>query len=253
MTDTRARDLKQAWVTQFGTWSSQLERLLAADERYFHAYLRLNSVPSQTGRLSAATRELIAIAINAAATHLNEWAVQVHIEAAQRLEVPAEQIIEACQLASVLGTHTMSIGVPLLLEEMERAGQPVQISESNYDERQRELKAQFERDRGYWVPHWGAILQEAPEYFAAYLEFSSVPWLQGTLEPKVREFIYVAIDASTTHLYELGMRVHTRNALGYGATFGELLDVLVLTSTLGTQSSLISIPHIVQQHTDSEV
>lgn len=34
------------------------------------------------------------------------------------------------------------------------------------------------------------------------MKFSSVPWKHGTLPPKVKEFIYIAIDAATTHLYD---------------------------------------------------
>ena len=244
--DARSNDdLHREFEERFGYWNETLADLLRADPRYFAAYLRLNSVPFETNRLKVRDRELISLAINAAATHMNRDAVQVHVAGALRAGATPEQVIEASQLASVLGTHSMSVGVPLLLEEMELAGKPVEISEEKYSPAQRELKSQFVEDRGYWVPHWGAILQAAPEYFGAYLEFSSVPWLTGTLEPKLREFIYVAIDVSTTHLYQLGMRVHIRNALGYGATFEELLDVMVLTSLLGTQTSLISIPLVV--------
>ena len=71
-----------------------------------------------------------------------------------------------------------------------------------------------------------------------------MPWLHGSLEPKLRELIYIAIDVSTTHLYERGTRVHLRNAIQYGATFNELLDVMVVTSLLGLQSSVMSIPEV---------
>ena len=244
MTSKTIERLRSEFTALHGYWNDRLEGVLRADTDYFKTYAELMAVPSRTARLSAADRELISIAINAAATHLHEEAVKLHIDNAIRLGVPAKQIIEACQLASVLGTHSMSVGVPLLLEEMAAAGQPVDVSEELFSDEQRALKERFVGDRGYWVPHWGAILQTAPEYFEAYLDFSSVPWQNGTLEPKLREFIYVAIDASTTHLYQLGMRVHIRNAIGHGATFEELLDVLVLTSLLGMQTSLVSIPHV---------
>ena len=37
--------------------------------------------------------------------------------------------------------------------------------------------------------------------------------------------IYIAIDASTTHMYEPGLKVHIRNALKYGATKAEIMEV----------------------------
>jgi alkylhydroperoxidase/carboxymuconolactone decarboxylase family protein YurZ len=240
----RPETLRADFERTHGYWTQALDDLLRADPHYFAAYARLHAVPFRTNQLARPDRELISIAINAAATHMNEAAARLHIDNALRLGVPHEQIIEACQLASVLGTHTMSIGVPVLLDEMERAGRPVTISEDALTDEQIALKERFVADRGYWVPHWGAILQAAPDYFAAYLDFSSVPWLTGTLAPKLREFIYIAIDVSTTHLYELGIRVHIKNALGHGATFEEILDVMVLTSLLGLQSSQMAIPHV---------
>ena len=100
-------------------------------------------------------------------------------------------------------------------------------------ERQRALREQFIDSRGYWNPFWDGLLALDPEFFESYLSFSSVPWKSGPLEPKVKELIYTAIDASTTHLYEPGLRQHIRNALGYGATKEEIMEVLELTSVLG--------------------
>ncbi len=42
------------------------------------------------------------------------------------------------------------------------------------------------------------------DFFEAYTHFSSVPWVTGVLEPKVKELIYTAFDVSATHLYISG-------------------------------------------------
>jgi alkylhydroperoxidase/carboxymuconolactone decarboxylase family protein YurZ len=86
-----------------------------------------------------------------------------------------------------------------------------------------------------------------PDYFEAYLNFSSIPWTKGVLPPKVKELIYIAIDASTTHLYEPGIRQHVANALKYGATKEEILEVLELTSVLGVHTCTVGIPVLVQE------
>lgn len=236
--------LKRDFIAAHDCWSEDLERLLAADPRYFAAYAKLLGVPARTNHLTARDRELISVAINAAVTHLNREAVRLHIGAALRAGATAEEVIEACQLASVLGTHSMSIGVPILVDEFRTAGRADEVELGELSERERELEARFRADRGYWAPHWGSILRMAPEYFEAYLDFSSVPWLYGSLEPKLREFIYVAIDVSTTHLYELGIRVHVRNAMKHGGTFAELIEVMILTSLIGLQASTTSIPEL---------
>ncbi|MEC8109578.1 MAG: carboxymuconolactone decarboxylase family protein, partial [Pseudomonadota bacterium] len=84
------------------------------------------------------------------------------------------------------------------------------------------LKQEFIEKRGYWNEFWEGLLTLDPEFFTAYLKFSSIPWSPGVLEPKVKEFIYIAIDAATTHLYEPGLRIHIENAFKYGATKEEI-------------------------------
>ncbi|WP_244138400.1 hypothetical protein [Burkholderia stabilis] len=53
----------------------------------------------------------------------------------------------------------------------------------------------------------------------------------------------MAIDISTTHLFEPGVRIHTRNALRYGATAAQVLQVMQLVSCVGMQSFLLGAPH----------
>ena len=102
------------------------------------------------------------------------------------------------------------------------------------------LKQEFIEKRGYWNEFWEGLLTLDPEFFTAYLKFSSIPWSPGVLEPKVKEFIYIAIDAATTHLYEPGLRIHIENAFKYGATKEEIMEVYQLTSVLGMHTCTVS-------------
>ncbi len=110
-----------------------------------------------------------------------------------------------------------------------------------------ELKADFIAKRGYWSDFWDGLLALDPAFFKAYLQFSSVPWESGVLEPKVKELIYIAIDAATTHLYEPGLRQHIRNALGYGASKEEIMEVLQLVSVLGIHSCTMGVPVLIEE------
>lgn len=121
------------------------------------------------------------------------------------------------------------------------------MSEGELTERQRELREAFVSERGYWAPFWSGLLETDPDFFEAYLNFSAVPWRGGALEPKVKELIYTAIDASTTHLYEPGLRQHIRNALGYGATKTEIMEVLELTSVLGIHTCTLGVPVLIEE------
>ena len=115
--------------------------------------------------------------------------------------------------------------------------------------RQETLKREFEEKRGYWSELWSGVLQIDPDFFEAYLAFSSVPWTHGVLEPKVKELIYIAIDVSTTHLYEPGLRLHIRNALKYGATVAEIMEVYELTSVLGIHTITMGVPSMIEEFT----
>jgi alkylhydroperoxidase/carboxymuconolactone decarboxylase family protein YurZ len=110
------------------------------------------------------------------------------------------------------------------------------------DGRQERLKAEFTANRGYWHQFWEGILEVAPDLFEAYLEFSSVPWKTGTLEPKVKEMIYVAFDASATHLYVPGIKLHLRNAVRLGASVEELTEVLSIVSVVGIHAATTAAP-----------
>ncbi len=114
-------------------------------------------------------------------------------------------------------------------------------------ERQGQLKQDFIDARGYWNPFWDGLLTLDPDFFEAYLNFSAVPWRKGVLEPKVKELIYTAIDAATTHLYEPGLRAHIRNALRYGATKEEIMEVLELVSVLGIHSCILGVPVLLEE------
>jgi alkylhydroperoxidase/carboxymuconolactone decarboxylase family protein YurZ len=113
--------------------------------------------------------------------------------------------------------------------------------------RQKQLKDDFIKTRGYWDSFWDGLLTLDPNFFEAYLNFSGVPWKTGTLEPKIKELIYIAIDAATTHLYEPGLRRHIRNALGYGATQEEIMEVFELVSVLGIHTCTVGVPVLMEE------
>lgn len=109
------------------------------------------------------------------------------------------------------------------------------------------LKEEFIAKRGYWTDFWDGLLALDPKFFRAYLNFSAVPWENGVLEPKVKELIYIAIDASTTHLYEPGLRIHIQNALKYGATKEEIMEVYQLVSVLGLHTCTMGVPALIDE------
>lgn len=122
------------------------------------------------------------------------------------------------------------------------------MSNEQLNERQKQLKDKFIEERGYWSEElWGEVLKLNTDFFEAYLNFSAVPWKTGTLPPKIKELIYIAIDASTTHLYEPGLRQHISNALRYGATKEEIMEVFALVSVLGIHTCTMGVPVLIDE------
>jgi alkylhydroperoxidase/carboxymuconolactone decarboxylase family protein YurZ len=115
-------------------------------------------------------------------------------------------------------------------------------------DRQNQLKKQFTEERGYWIEDvWGAILKMDPDFFEAYLNFSATPWRKGVLSPKVKELIYIAVDAAATHLFMPGTRQHIQNALNYGASKEEIMEVLELVSVVGIHACTLGVPILVEE------
>lgn len=238
--------LKEEFTRNRGYWGPFWDAVLKLDPHFFEAYMEFSSVPWKYGTLPPKVREFIYIAIDVATTHLYELGIHQHIANALKYGATMQEIMEIYELVSVLGIHTITTGVPILMEEWEKAGKGPATS-GDLTPRQEALKEEFTRNRGYWSSLWDGVLALDPNFFEAYLKFSSIPWKYGTLEPKVRELIYIAIDASTTHLYEPGIRVHIQNALKYGATKEEIMEVFELTSVLGIHTTTTGVPILLQE------
>jgi alkylhydroperoxidase/carboxymuconolactone decarboxylase family protein YurZ len=240
----RQRQLREEFVAARGYWDSSVESLLELDPDFFEAYLHLSAVPWRNGSLEPKVKELIHVALDGAATHLYEPGLRQHIRLALEHGATREELLEVLQLTSTLGIHSCTVGVPLLLELLDEQGR---AGPTPLTERQQRLKADFEANRGYWHDFWDGLLELDADFFEAYLEFSSLPWKQGVLEPKVKELIYTAFDVSATHLYVPGLRQHLENALALGATAGEIMEVFELASGLGIHTCALGVPILVEE------
>lgn len=235
------QEIKDEFVKVRGTWGEPWQRMLELDPAFVRAYLHFSSVPWTTASyLEPKVKEFVYIAADAAATHLYEPGIRQHITAALDHGATPAEVMEVLELTSTLGIHACNIGVPLLIEVLEEEG--LRTGPTPLDARQERLKAEFTENRGYWHEFWEGILELAPDLFEAYVEFSSVPWKTGTLEPKVKEMIYTAFDASATHLYVPGLKLHLRNAVRLGATVEELTEVLSIVSVVGIHAATTAAP-----------
>ena len=120
MTDTKTYPATQAQKTS-GDWNPMWDTLADLDPDYLEAFLAFRSVPQTNGPLERKYKELIFIAINVATTHLWPSGVRRHIQNALEAGATKEEILEVMQLTSIMGIHSMALGVPILQEEAEKA------------------------------------------------------------------------------------------------------------------------------------
>jgi alkylhydroperoxidase/carboxymuconolactone decarboxylase family protein YurZ len=232
--------LRAEFEADHGYWSESLADVARLDPTFFRAFLDLSTVPHRTAALDPKLRAFVNLAIDANATHLFVPGIRRNIARAVELGASDAEIMEVLELSATLGIHAANAGVPILLEVLAETGDAPDVFE--LDARQQQLKADFEANRGYWNPIWDGVLKLAPDFFEAYLAYSSVPWKQGVLEPKVKELIYCAFDCSATHLWMPGLKLHMRNALGYGATPQEIIEVIQIASALGAHAFEFAMP-----------
>ena len=252
MKNQKKKKLKKEFQEKRGYWNEFWEGLLSLDPNFFEAYLKFSSIPWTNGVLEPKVKEFIYIAIDSATTHLYEPGLRIHIENAFKHGATKEEIMEVYQLTSVLGMHTCTVGVPILIEEMKKADIEQEFA-LNLNEHQTKLKEEFQENRGYWNEFWEGLLSLDPNFFEAYLKFSSIPWTNGVLEPKIKEFIYIAIDSATTHLYEPGLRIHIKNAFKHGATKEEIMEVFQLTSVLGMHTCTVGVPILIDEMRKADI
>jgi len=103
------------------------------------------------------------------------------------------------------------------------------------------------RASGYWNPAWDPFAELDPIWTEKFMAMTMHPLTSGVLEPKVLEFLAIAVDASCTHMYAPGTRRHIRRALELGATKEEINAVLQAVSVLGIHTSSLGAPILLEE------
>lgn len=223
---------------RLGGWNATWERELDAHPEYLRAIVELHDVLQRAGALDPSTRALIRLALDAAVSHLHADGVRRAIREALAAGAGVDEVFEVLMITCTLGVHGMNADV--LAEVLAERGQPTADMPLSSD--QLEIRDEYTRVRGYWRDFLNDTLRLAPEFLRAYLDFSGAPWRHGVLTPKVREFIYLAFDASPTHMHLTGLRLHMHNALDHGASPEEIVEIMALAAAMGLQTLEVAVP-----------
>ena len=101
-----------------GEWNPNWDAFAELDPGWTEKFLEMGLRPFVSGVLDPKTIEFLAIAVDASCTHMYEPGVRRHIRKALELGATCEEITAVLQLTSVLGIHTMSLGAPILQQEL---------------------------------------------------------------------------------------------------------------------------------------
>lgn len=195
--------------------------------------------------LDPKTNAFVRLALNASVTHLRVPGIQAAIRDAREAGATEEELFEVLLVTCTIGVHGMNADV--LADVLAERGVPA----SALSAQQERIRDEYRRVRGYWRDFLDPTLRLAPDFLAAYLDFSGAPWRDGVLEPKVREFLYLAFDTSPLHLHMAGLRVHIDNALGHGATQAEIVAVMALAAGMGLQTLDVAVPLLADEFADN--
>ena len=111
----RVRERKQAT----GNWNPAWEPFAKLDPAWTEKVIAMAISPTVAGALDSKTIELIGIALDVSCTHLYAPGVRRHIQRALRAGATREEITAVLQLATLQGLHSMCLGAPILLDELE--------------------------------------------------------------------------------------------------------------------------------------
>ncbi len=223
-------------TNETGPWDAEAFDQLARWAPAMGAALEKVTNEPWSGTLDHKTVELVCVAFNAACTNLNANGTQQHIRRALAAGATRDQLLTVLMMASLLSIHTCSLGAPILIEEAKNAGITAtqkKVATPSCD-RMRAL--------GQWNAAWDPFYALDPAWTDAVMTCGAAVYAGGVFEPKIAEFLSIALDASITHMYAPGTRRHIKAALAHGATIDEVMDVLKLCVAEGVQSLNMGVP-----------
>jgi alkylhydroperoxidase/carboxymuconolactone decarboxylase family protein YurZ len=104
-----------------GNWNPDWEPFAMLDPVWTEKAMALAIAPAISDTLDPKTRALIGVALDASCTRLYVPGVRRHIQRALKAGATKEEITAVLQLAALQGIHSLCVGAPILLEELEAA------------------------------------------------------------------------------------------------------------------------------------
>lgn len=243
--------LKEAVIAARDYWHPFHDGLLEMSPAYLEAYLDFQDAPARSNLLEPKVREFIYIAADAAISHLYASGLARHIDIALKKGATREEVLEVIMLTMLTSHSTHDLAVPILVEEMRAVGLGRGTLDRDLSADEQKIKDDHIQVTGSWPVCGDALLRLAPVFVKGFLAYAAVPYGQGPLAPKIKDFIRIAVCAAPTNLDALSLRTHIRSALKNGASGEEIAEVLQLTSAISIHTCTAAIPALMAASTST--
>lgn len=176
---------------------------------------------------------LVGLAVRASPSALDEEGIREYAELALDLGASPEQVHETLMIVSGLGVHTLMVGSSVVAGVLRERGD-VAIN-APLDEQRRRLWDTYVGDSPFWtrmeleLPSFlDNLLRQSPEAFEAFFRYCAVPWKTGAVKPLLKELISLATDATPTHRFMPGLKLHLANSIKLGAGREAIMQTLAI-------------------------
>lgn len=231
-----------------GPWDTSLEKLRKWDPQWAESCFEMSTNPWVNGVLPPKTVELIGVALNAACTNLNPEGTRRHVRAALQAGATREEVLAVVKMATVLAIHSMSLGAPILQDEVKAAGMQMAPRSRN---KLPTPACDRMKTIGQWNHAWDPLYDLDPLWAEQFTATNAGIFTSAALTPKLFELVRIALNASYTHMYASGVRRNIRAALKLGATVEEIMEVLKLCVAQGVETCSLAVPILDEELTDA--
>jgi alkylhydroperoxidase/carboxymuconolactone decarboxylase family protein YurZ len=179
---------------------------------------------------------LIALATAVAVTSLDRRQIVHAIGLALDAGATIAQVQEIIGLASGLGVHSLMVSAVAVLDAAASRGMADPDAPLNPE--QQVLWDKYVGEDRFWAgfseetPGFlEAMLRLSPDIFVGFFDYCAIPWRSGAVRAKVKELAALACDATPSHRFRPGFRLHLKNAIRLGVGRTAILQALDIAAT----------------------
>jgi alkylhydroperoxidase/carboxymuconolactone decarboxylase family protein YurZ len=179
-----------------------------------------------TGREAA----LVGMVVHGNISYYDPVQMEGCVRAALEAGADVLELAKVIELTAVMGYHGVAVTVPITLEALQSQGRlpgPGAAPRDTLRNISRSMVAEWAGAAGQMAD----FARVSPELADLMSDWTRVAWNNDILDRKLKELIYLAFDATPTHIFLPGVAGHVHRCLDAGATVREIMQVLEISVT----------------------